>query len=90
MVWIRFPKAAKLRRLFGVLWPVASVMEQDDHGGRMYLYAVHRVPPASFAGSGAVVLFVVADEDQPYHPRFLLTSRRHSLDTVFVIDSKLD
>ena len=56
----------------------------------MYLYAVHRVPPASFAGSGAVVLFVVADEDQPYHPRFLLTSRRHSLDTVFVIDSKLD
>ena len=73
-----------------VLWPVASVMEQDEQRGRIYLESLHRVPHASFAVSGAVVLFVVADEDQPYHPRFLLTSRRHSLDTVFVIDSELD
>ena len=73
-----------------VLWSVASVMEQDDDRGRIYLESLHRVPHASFAGSGAVVLSVVADESHPYHPRFLLANGCHSLDTVFVIDSKLD
>ena len=76
--------------MFGVLWPVASVMEQDDHRGLIYLDAVHRVPHASFAGSGAPVLFFVADEVDPCHLQSRCASRRHSVDTVFEIDSELD
>ena len=79
-----------MRRVFGVLWPVASVMEQDDHRRLIYLDAVHRVPRASFADSGAPVLFFVVDELHPCHPRFLLTKCRHSADTVFERASELD
>ena len=79
-----------MRRVLGVLWPVESVMEQDDHGGLIYLDAVHRVPPASFASSVAAVLFVIADDVDPCHLQSRCASRRHSVDTVFDRDSKLD
>ena len=76
--------------MFGVLWPVASVMEQDEHRGRIYLDAVRSGPRASFASSVATVLLVIADEVDPCHLQSRCASRRHSVDTVFRIDSELD
>ena len=76
--------------MLGVLWPVASVVKQDDHGGRIYLDAVHSGSCASFVKSVAAVLLVIADDVDRCHPRFLCGNCRHSADTVFESVSELD
>ena len=73
-----------------VLWPVASVMEQDDHRERIYLDAVRSGPHASFASSVAAMLLVLADEIDPCHLRTPCDNGRHCRDTFFEIDSELD